>query len=131
MSYCLFFSDEVDVSFIKPNFFRTITKFILRHFGRNLKRIGRVSTKSRCSIKLFHCNNFFVWLEERLSSIKYMTTFVFCLFRALYQGTDKILDFPNNLYGEKTKAVWAHRQSTYSCRRGEGLTKQCMETYVT
>ena len=127
----MFFSGEADVSFIKPNFFRTITKFILRHFGRNLKRIGRVSTKSRCSIKLFHCNNFFVWLEERLSSIKYMTTFVFCLFRGLYQGTDKILDIPNNVYGEKTKAVWARSIKYVLLQKGEGLTKKCMETYVT
>ena len=37
--------------------------------------------------------------------MKYMATFVLCLFRALYQGTDKILDFPKNLYNEKTKAV--------------------------
>ena len=37
--------------------------------------------------------------------MKYMATFVFCLFRALYQGTDKILDFPKNLYDEKTKAI--------------------------
>ena len=52
--------------------------------------------------------------------MKYMTTFVFCLFRALYQGNDNVFDFPNNLYGEKTKDVWAHRWCTYSCRRGEG-----------
>ena len=52
--------------------------------------------------------------------MKYMTTFVFCLFRALYQGSDNVFDFPNNLYGEKTKDVWAHRWCTYSCRRGEG-----------
>ena len=38
-----------------------------------------------------------------------MATFVLCLFRALYQGTDKVLDFTNNLYGEKTKAVRVHR----------------------
>ena len=37
--------------------------------------------------------------------MKYMATFVLCLFRALCEGNDKILDFPNNLYGEKIKAV--------------------------
>ena len=79
---------------ISPNFFRTITKLFPRHFGRNLKRIGRVSTKSRCNIKLFHCNGFSVLLEESLLLKKYITMFVLCLFRAHYQGTDKILDFP-------------------------------------
>ena len=104
-SRCLFSLEETDVSFARPNFFRTITKLISRYFGRTLKRIGRVSTKSRCNIKLFHCNGFFVLFEERLSLMKYMATFVLCLFRGLCQGNDKILDFPNNLYGEKIKAV--------------------------
>ena len=85
--------------------FRTITKLLSRHFGRNLKRIGRVSTKSRRNTKLFHYNGFFVLFEERLSLMKYTATFVLCLFRALYKGIDKILDFPKNLYDEKTKAV--------------------------
>ena len=40
--------------------------------------------------------------------MKYMT-FVLYLFRAVFQGTDKILDFPNNLDGEKTKAARADR----------------------
>ena len=106
---CLFFSEETYVNFIRANFFRTITKLISRHFRRNLKRIGGVSTKSRCIIKLFHSNGFFVLLEERLSLMKYMTTFVLCLFRVLYQGTHKILDFSNNLSGEKTKTVQVHR----------------------
>ena len=110
----MFFSEETDVNYIRPNFFVTITKLISRHFGKNLKRIGRVSTKSRCNIKLFHCNGFFVLFEERLSLMKYMATFVLCLFRALYQGTDKVLDFTNNLYVEKTKAVRVHRLSMYS-----------------
>ena len=79
--------------FIRPNFFLTITKRISRYFQMNLKRTERVSAKSRCNIKLFYCNGFFVLLEERLSLIKYITMFVVCLFRALYQGSDKILDF--------------------------------------
>ena len=108
-SPCLFFLEEIDITFVKPNFFRTITKLISRYCGRNLNRIGRVSTKSRCNIKLFHCNGFFFLFEERLSLMKYMATFALCLFRALYQGTDKILDFQNNLYGEKTKAVREHQ----------------------
>ena len=83
--------------FIRPNFFLTITKFISRHFGSNLKRIGRVSAKSRFNIKLFHCNGFSVLLKERLSLMKYITMFVVCLFRALYQGTDKILDFTKSM----------------------------------
>ena len=83
--------------FIRPNFFQTITKLISRHFGGSLKRTGRVSTKNRCSIKLFHCNGFFVLLEERLSLMKYITMFVACLFRALYQGTDKILCFAKSM----------------------------------
>ena len=37
--------------------------------------------------------------------MKYTATFVLCLFRALYKGIDKILDFPKNVYDEKTKAV--------------------------
>ena len=41
--------------------------------------------------------------------MKYMATFVVCLFRVLCQGTDKTLDFPNNLYGEKAKAVSVHQ----------------------
>ena len=101
-------------------FFRTIIKLISRYFGRNLKRIGRVSTKSRCSIKFFHCNGFFALFEERLSLMKYMATFVLCLFRVLYKGTDKILDFPNNLYGKKTKTFRVHQQSMHSCRREGG-----------
>ena len=105
----MFFSYESDVNYIKPDFFVTVTKLISRHFGKNLKRIGRVSTKSRCNIKLFHCNGFFVLFKERLSLMKYMATFVVCLFRVLCQGTDKTLDFPNNLYGEKAKAVSVHQ----------------------
>ena len=87
--------------FIRPKFFQTIAKFISRHFGRNLKRIGTVSTKSTCNIKLFHCNGFFVLLEKRLSLMKYITMFVVCLFRALYQGTDKILDFTKCMVRKK------------------------------
>ena len=109
MSPCLFFLEETDVTFVRPNFFRTITKLISRYFGRDLNKIGRVSTKSRCNINLFHCNGFFLLFEERLSQMKYMATFVLFLFRALYQDTDKILDFPNNLYDEKTKAVRLHQ----------------------
>ena len=41
--------------------------------------------------------------------MKYMAAFVLCLFRALYQGTDKILDFPKKLYDDKTKAVRVHQ----------------------
>ena len=83
--------------FIRPNFFLTITKRISRYFQRNLKRTGRVSAKSRCNIKLFHCNGFFVFLEERLSLMKQIIMFVVCLFRALYQGTNKILDFTKSM----------------------------------
>ena len=83
--------------FIRPNLFLTMTKLISRYFGRNLKRTGRVSAKSRCNIELFHCNGFFVLLEERLSLMKYKKMFVVCLFRALYQGTDKILDFTKSM----------------------------------
>ena len=85
------------MNFIRSNFFRTVTKFISRHFGRNLKRIERVSTKNRCNIKLFYCNGFFILLEERLSLIKCMITFVLRLFRVLYQDTDKTMDFPDSM----------------------------------
>ena len=102
-------SEETDVNFIRPSFFQTNAKLISRHFGRNLKRTGRVYNKNRCNIKLFYCNVFFVLLEERLSLMKYMATFVLCLFRTLYQGTDKILDFPNNLYGKKAKGFRDHQ----------------------
>ena len=78
-------------------------------FRKESKENWRVSTKSRRNIKLFLCNGFFALFEERLSLMKYMATFVLCLFGALYQGTDKILDFQKNLYNEKAKVVRVHR----------------------
>ena len=100
-----------------------MTKLISRYFGKNIKRIRRVSTKSRCNIKLFHCNGFFVLLEERLSLMKYITMFVFCLFRRLYQGTDKILDFTKSVVRKQKLLGRIDKLGTLAERLGRGSSK--------
>lgn len=128
---CLFvFSEEADVNFIWPNFFRTITKLFSRHFGGNLKKIGRVSTKRKCNIKLFHCTGFFALLEKRFSLMKYRKIFLLRLFRALYQGTDKILDFPNCIVREQELLGRIDKICTLVEQR-ERFIKKRMKTYVT
>ena len=62
--------------------------------------------------------------------MKYMATFVLCLFRTLYQGTDKILDFPNNLYGGKQKVLGIINKVRTLVEGREGLIKKRQETYV-
>ena len=118
------------MNFIRSNFFRTITKLFSRYFGRNLKKIGRVSTKRKCNIKLFHCTGFFALLEKRFSLMKYRKIFLLRLFRALYQGTDKILDFPNCMVREQELLGRIDKVCTLVEQR-ERFIKKRMKTYVT
>ena len=83
---------------LSPNLFQGISEGISRELGEYLPRVGATSNYFIVMVSLF-C------LKKRLSLMKYMATFVLCLFRALCQGNDKMSDFPNNLYGEKIKAV--------------------------
>ena len=118
------------MNFIRPNFFRTITKLFSRYFERKLKKIGRVSTKRKCNIKLFHCTGFFALLEKRFSLMKYRKIFLLRLFRALYQGTDKILDFPNCMVREQELLGRIDKVCTLVEQR-ERFIKKRMKTYVT
>ena len=124
------FSEEADVNFIRPNFFRTITKLFSRHFGGNLKKIGRVSTKRKCNIKLFHCTCCSALLEKWFSLMKYRKTFLLCPFRALDQGTDKILDFPNSMVREQ-ELLGRIDQVCTLVEQQQRFIKKRMKTYVT
>ena len=118
------------MNFIRSNSFQTITKLFSRYFGRNLKKIGIVSTKRKCNIKLFHCTGFFALLEKRFSLMKYRKIFLLRLFRALYQGTDKILDFPNCMVREQELLGRIDKVCTLVEQR-ERFIKKRMKTYVT
>ena len=118
------------MNFIRSNFFRTITKLFSRYFGRNLKKIGRVSTKRKCNIKLFHCTGFFVLLGKRLSLMKYIKTFLLRFFRELYQGTDKILDFPNCMV-RKQELLGSIDKECALVEQREAFIKKRMKTYFT
>ena len=118
------------MNFIRPNFFRTITKLFSRYFERKLKKIGRVSTKRKSNIKLFHCTGFFVLLGKRLSLMKYIKTFLLRFFRELYQGTDKILDFPNCM-ARKQELLGRIDKVCALDKQREAFIKKRMKTYVT
>ena len=56
--------------------------------------------------------------------MKYVTTFILCLLRALYQGisTDKMLGF-SKLHGEKTKVVGPINKARILVGRGRESSK--------
>ena len=63
--------------------------------------------------------------------MKYITMFVVCLFRALYQGTDKILDFTKSMVRKQKLLGRTDKLRTLVEGWGERFIKKSMETYVT
>ena len=58
--------------------------------------------------------------------------FVVCLFRALYQGTDKILDFTKSMVRKQKLWGCIDKVRTLVEGRGGGMfIKKSIETYVT
>ena len=68
--------------------------------------------------------------------MKYITMFVVCLFRALYQGTDKILDFTKSMVRmQKLLGSIDKLRTLVEGEWGEGggerFIKKRIETYAT
>ena len=55
--------------------------------------------------------------------MKYITMFVFCLFRPLYQGTDKILDFTKSVVRKQKLLGRIDKLGTLAERLGRGSSK--------
>ena len=55
--------------------------------------------------------------------MKYITMFVFCLFRRLYQGTDKILDFTKSVVRKQKLLGRIDKLGTLAERLGRGSSK--------
>ena len=62
--------------------------------------------------------------------MKYRKTFLLCLFRAFYQGTDKSLDFPNCVVSEQGLLGRIDKVCT-PVEQWEWFIKKRMKTYVT
>ena len=130
-SSCLFvFSEEADVNFIRPNFFRTITKLFSRHFGGNLKKIGRVSTKRKWT------SNYFIALVSLLCWKKdfhwWNTEKHFSLVSSerLIKALIKYWSFPNSMVREQELLGRIDKVCTL-VQQQERFIKKRMKTYVT